>query len=132
MYDLIKKIINAGLDVQDKVVDSLDELVSKGKIDPADREKFIKDLDKKLSETKDKGEDFINEVAKKVSIKNPFVAKDEITALEKKIEKLEKKINQMEGKKTTAKKTAAKKKPAKKENTPAATDNTAPDSEETS
>lgn len=115
MYDLFRKVISAGLEIQDKVVDSLDELVKKGKINEKDREKFLKDLDKKIEETKDKGEEFTNEIIDKLSIKNPFAARKEFEDLQEKVKQLEKKLHKLEGKKPTAgKKTTAKKDEPKK------------------
>ena len=84
MYDLLNKILTVGLETQDKVVDFVDELVKKGKINEEEREKFLKDMDEKLTSAKDKGESFINEALGAVTAKNPFVSRKDLERLEKK------------------------------------------------
>jgi len=116
MYELLNKILTAGLETQDKVVDFLDDLVKKGKIDEKEREKFMENLDEKLLKARDKGEEFINEVTEALTAKNPFVARGDVDDLRKKVQNLEKKISKLEGKK----KTTAKKATAAAEDTPEA------------
>lgn len=115
MYDILKKIVVAGLDAQDKVIDLMDEMIKKGKIKEEDREKLLKEIDKKFGDSKGKGEELVNEIVDTITKKNPFVSKKEVSDLEKKIQSLEKKISSMEGKSTAPKKPAAPKKPVKPE-----------------
>lgn len=111
MYDILKKIVIAGLDAQDKVVDFMDDMVKKGKMNKEDREKLLKELDERCSESQEKGEELINEIVDTITKRNPFVSKKEVTDLEKKIKDLEEKINELEGK--PSKKTGSAKKSSK-------------------
>ena len=94
MFELFEKAISTGFEIQGKVVDSLGELVAKGKISDEDKDKFIKELDDKLLETKNKGEELVNGISNKLSEKNPIVTKGDIEALDEKIQKLEKKVKE--------------------------------------
>ncbi|MBI5788079.1 MAG: hypothetical protein HZA78_04400 [Candidatus Schekmanbacteria bacterium] len=95
LFDLVRKAVVAGLEAQDKAIDFLDELVKKGKIDEAEREKFINELDKKLGETKEKSEEVVNEIVDKIALKNPFVCKKDYDSLQARVIELEKKLSSL-------------------------------------
>ncbi len=99
MYELMKKIVETGLEVQNKSIDFIDEMIKKGKIDEEDREKFFKELEEKMSGSKEKWDEFINEVTKKLEIKNPFASNQEIKELREKVDKLDERVKELEGNK---------------------------------
>jgi polyhydroxyalkanoate synthesis regulator phasin len=96
MLDLIKRIVAAGLDTQARVMDFLDELVSKGKINETERAELLKKLDEKISHGKDKTEELINEITARVAAKNPFVSKKEMDDIQQRIDKLNKRLAKLE------------------------------------
>ena len=128
MFDLLNKVLSVGLETQDKVIDFLDELVRKGRIDEKEREQFLKELDEKLISARDKGEALINDALSKISSKNPLVTKGDLEKLEKRIKKLEDKLKKLEPKKSTSKKSSKKSGATRKtaasaeENTPSTED----------
>ena len=101
-FDLFRRAVLAGLDAQAKIFDLLDDLVEKGKIDEAERGKFIQELDERLECSREKTEEFINDIIKKVTEKSPFVCKRDLDSLRDQIANLEnqlKKFDNTRGKK---------------------------------
>ena len=96
-FDLFRRAVLSGLDAQAKVFDLLDELVEKGKIDEAEREKFIQEFDERLECSREKTEEFINSIISKVTEKSPFVVRKEVDKLRDQIITLESRIKKMEG-----------------------------------
>jgi polyhydroxyalkanoate synthesis regulator phasin len=108
MYDSFKKILTAGVEAQNKMIDFLDELVQKGKIDEKERTSFMQDIHEKLETSKEKGEELINDITDRLIEKSPFVAKKEVDELRSEIRTLRKHISKLEKakKETPAKKKA--------------------------
>ncbi len=99
MIDLFKRMILSGLDTQARVVDFLDEMVKKGKIDEADRVKFVDELEEKICSGKERSEEFVTELIRMISAKNPFVSKAEFAVLNDRIDELSKRVKKLEQKK---------------------------------
>jgi polyhydroxyalkanoate synthesis regulator phasin len=95
MYDTLKKILTAGVDAQNKMIDFLDELVQKGKIDEEDRAGFVKEIHEKLETSKEKGEELLNDITDRLIERSPFVAKKEVEELRSEIRTLRKQITKL-------------------------------------
>ena len=96
MYDMFKKILTSGVEVQNKMIDFLDELVQKGKIDEEERKSFLDDIHEKLETSKEKGEELINDISDRVIERSPFVAKKEVEELRSEIRTLRKHVTKLE------------------------------------
>lgn len=95
MYDTLKKILTAGVDAQNKMIDFLDEMVQKGKIDEEERAGFMKEFHEKLETSKEKGEELLNDITDRLLERSPFVAKKEIDELRDEIRTLRKQVNKL-------------------------------------
>jgi len=104
--DTLKNIIYAGVGLasttSEKIKETIDELVEKGKISDTEGKKIIDDF---LNSTEDKRAEFENKLKKtgeKISEKFDFLNKEkEVDSLKAKIEELENQITKMK-KKTSA------------------------------
>ena len=102
MYDMFKKILTSGVEVQNKMIDFLDELVQKGKIDDEERKSFLDEVHEKLESSKEKGEELLNDISDRVIEKSPFVAKKEVDELRSEIRTLRKHVTKLEKSKKEA------------------------------
>ena len=93
MYDTLKKVLSTGVEMQNKMIDFLDELVRKGKVGDEERAGFMKDVHEKLEASKEKGEELINDISDRLIERSPFVAKKEVEELRSEIRTLRKRIN---------------------------------------
>jgi polyhydroxyalkanoate synthesis regulator phasin len=103
VLDVIKRLIVAGLDTQAKAMDILDDLVKKGKLDEAERAEFIEKLDEKISYSKEKSEELINELSNRILAKNPFAFKNDLEDINHRIDELSKRVAKLEKEKKKAK-----------------------------
>jgi len=121
--ELLKNFVYAGVGLAalttDKVKETVEDLVEKGKISDTEGKKIIEDFFKSTESKKDDFESKLKSLGDNISSKFEFLKgnDDEVDALKKKIEELEaklKKANKTAAPKTTKKKTAAKTATAKK------------------
>ena len=96
MYDTMKKVLSAGVEVQNKMIDILDELVQKGKIDDEERTSFIKEIHEKLDASKEKGEELINDISDRLMERSPFVPRKELDELASEVRAIRKQVNKLE------------------------------------
>ena len=96
MYDTLKKILSSGVEMQNKMIDFLDELVQKGKIDDEERKSFLDEVHEKLETSKEKGEELLNDISDRLVERSPFVAKKEVDELRSEIRTLRKHITKLE------------------------------------
>lgn len=115
--ELLKNFVYAGVGLaaltSDKVKETVEDLVEKGKISDTEGKKIIEDFFKSTESKKDDFESKMKSLGDNISSKFDFLKKedDEVNALKRRIEDLEaqlKKVNTPK-KKPSTKKTAAKK-----------------------
>lgn len=121
--ELLKNFVYAGVGLAslttDKVKETVEDLVEKGKISDTEGKKIIEDFFKSTESKKDEFESKLKSLGDNISSKFEFLKGDdnEVDALKKKIEELEAKLakaTKPAKKASTAKKTTTKKAVAKK------------------
>ena len=121
--ELLKNFVYAGVGLaslkKDKVKETVEDLVEKGKISDTEGKKIIEDFFKSTESKKDDFESKLKSLGDSVSSKFEFLKgnDDEVEALKKKIEELEVKLAKATtpvAKKAATKKSVAKKTTAKK------------------
>ncbi len=102
MFELFRKgmFLGIGLAVASKeqVEKMVDELVKKGEVAPSESKKLVDQIVERGQEEQQKIQKMINEQVKSVLKETEIPTKDDVTYLEKKIEKLEERIRELEGK----------------------------------
>jgi polyhydroxyalkanoate synthesis regulator phasin len=96
MYDTLKRILSTGVEVQNKMIDFLDELVQKGKIDEEERKTFVKEIHEKIETSREKGEELINDICDRLMERSPFVAKKELEELRTEVRNIRKHLNKID------------------------------------
>ena len=114
----LKNFIYAGVGLAsvtaDKIKETIEDLVEKGKISDTEGKRILDDFFKSTESTKDEFETKLKKLTDNISSSFDFLKKDnaEVDALKKRIEELEAKLAKVEKpapvKKTTTKKTTAK------------------------
>ena len=119
--ELIKNFVYAGVGLAslttDKVKETVEDLVEKGKISDTEGKKIIEDFFKSTESKKDEFETRLKSLGDTITSKFDFLKKndEEVETLKKKIEELEAKLKKAsKPAKTTKKTTATKKTVAKK------------------
>ncbi|MBI5207200.1 MAG: hypothetical protein HY934_05350 [Candidatus Firestonebacteria bacterium] len=91
--DFIKKMMSAGLGAmimtEEKINETIDELVKKGELSEKDGKSVLKDIMDRMEENKKFIEDKITEQFEKLFKKANIVTTEDFEKLEKRIEKLE-------------------------------------------
>ena len=99
MSEMFKKMGLFGIGVisltQEKIEEFSQEMIRKGEISREEGKKFVKEILSEQEKQMKEFEEKINERVKETFQKSGVVMKNDITALEKKIEKLEKTIQSM-------------------------------------
>lgn len=100
LSDIFQKTFMAGLGMQEKFRELLDELIKKGELSEVQGKKLFDEWSEKAGKTKDDFEknitDLINKSLDKISIPNKAEVEDlnnKIQSLSKKVDKLEKTLN---------------------------------------
>ena len=101
MQDIIKKFVEFGLETQNRAVDFLTDVLEKARMDDEERKSFVDDLDRKVSETRDRSEKLLKDLADKIPNPIGFARQDEIDELKNKIQELEERLKIMEEKQGT-------------------------------
>jgi len=118
--ELLKNFVYAGVGLAalttDKVKETVEDLVEKGKISDTEGKKIIEDFFKSTETKKDDFESKMKSLGDNISSKFDFLKKndDEVEALKKRIEELEAKLKKANTPATAKKKPATKKKVVKK------------------
>ena len=97
MDDVFKKFFNLGIEMQNKVIDLVDELVSEEETQDEKNTDLLKDIKAKLDVTKEKGEKLINDIGDSVLGKSPIATQSEVDELRNEIKTLAERINALEG-----------------------------------
>jgi polyhydroxyalkanoate synthesis regulator phasin len=97
MFDLIKKSMLTGLGLALKTKDEVDDLVSElqkqGKMSEAEGRKFLKDVEKRYSQTQERLEKRVDESVREFLKKTKIVTTDELKELKKEIRELKSIVN---------------------------------------
>ena len=101
MQDIIKKFVEFGLETQNRTVDFLTGVLEKARMNEEERKGFVDDLDRKVSESREKSEKLLKDLADKIPNPLSFARQDEIDELKRKIQELEERLKAMEGKEET-------------------------------
>ncbi len=95
MGDLVKKLTCLGLGAlaisEEKMREITKELIKRGELKKADAPKLIKEILKKTARSRKEIEKGINQMIKKALAKSQLVSRDELSKLERRVEKLERK-----------------------------------------
>lgn len=96
MYDILKTSILAGLGLQEKIKESVDELVKKGELNEGDGAKMVREFMKKMDdnskEFESKTKDYINKIVEKMH----FPTKSDIDRLEKEVKEISERLKKIE------------------------------------
>lgn len=126
MEETFKKLIYAGVGLAaqatERIEETINDLISKGKITDKEGKKIVDDFIKKTENKKESYETKFKTAVEDVTSKFNYVKKADYDALAKKVAKLEK---EMKAKKAPAKRTATKKTTVAKKATTATTTATA-------
>ena len=110
MEETLKKLVYAGVGLAaqatEKIEETVNDLISKGKISDKEGKKIVDDFFKKSEKKKDTYESKFKKAVSEVTAKFDYVKKSDFDKLAKRIAKLEK---DLKTKKAPAKKTVAKK-----------------------
>lgn len=96
MFDIIQKALLAGLGMQEKVKELVDELVKKGELSESQGAKLIKEWSEKAGATKDEFDKNIRELVNKAIEKVNFPTRKEIDELSDKVKALTKRVKRLE------------------------------------
>lgn len=96
LSDIFQKTFMAGLGMQEKFKEFIDELINKGELSEAQGKKLFNEWSKKAGKTKDEFEKNMADLVSKSLDKINIPAKSEVDELNKKIQSLSKKVDKLE------------------------------------
>ncbi len=96
MFDLVRNILLAGLGAQEKIKESIDELVKRGELSESQGAKIIKEWTEKADRSTSDLRGDLSEIVTKTLEKMNIPAKEEFDALHKKVESLSARIDMLE------------------------------------
>jgi poly(hydroxyalkanoate) granule-associated protein len=96
MFDLVRNILLAGLGAQEKIKESIDELVKKGELSESQGAKIIKEWTEKANRSSSELRENMSEIIARTLEKMNLPSRDDIENLEKKIENLASRIAAIE------------------------------------
>ncbi len=96
MFDLVRNILLAGLGAQEKIKESIDELVKKGELSESQGAKIIKKWTEKANKSSSELRENMSEIISRTLEKMNLPSRDDIENLEKKIENLASRISAIE------------------------------------
>lgn len=88
MFELVRNILLAGLGAQEKIKESIDELVKKGELSESQGAKIIKEWTEKAERSSSELRENMSEIIARTLEKMNIPSRDDIESLEKKIENL--------------------------------------------
>ncbi|MFQ5645449.1 MAG: hypothetical protein ACE5GM_00835 [bacterium] len=92
MEDFLGKVITAGIELQNKAIDVVEDLVKRGKLDPEEMSRFLEVIHKNIDEYKGKSEKITQEMLCKMGQSVPFATKVELENLKKEVDQLRKQL----------------------------------------
>lgn len=99
-FEITQKALMAGLGMQEKLKEFIDELVKKGELSKTQGAKLIKEWSDKAGASKEEFDKDIKEFIGKAVEKINIPTKDEVEQLKKEVQTLSKRLKKLEGQKT--------------------------------
>lgn len=96
LLEVVQKALMAGLGVQEKTKEFVDELVQKGELSETQGAKLIKEWSEKAGATKDEFDKSIKDLVSKAVEKINFPTRTEFDELNKKVEALSEMVKKLE------------------------------------
>lgn len=96
LFEIVQKALLAGLGMQEKVKEFVDELVKKGELSESQGAKLVKEWSEKAGTTKDEFDRSIKEFVNKAIEKFNFPTRKELDELNDKVKALTKKVKKLE------------------------------------
>lgn len=96
LFDIVQKALLAGLGMQEKVREFVDELVKKGELSESQGARLIKEWSEKAGTTKDEFDKNIKELINKAIEKVNFPSRREVDELNDKLKALTKRVKKLE------------------------------------
>jgi len=96
LFDVVQKALLAGLGMQEKVKEFIDELVKKGELSESQGAKLIKEWSEKAETSREEFDRNIKELVNKAVEKVHFPSRREIEELNKRLEALTKRVKRLE------------------------------------
>ena len=97
VFDIARNALLAGLGVQEKVKDFIDELVKKGELSDSQGAKLIKEWSEKADKSTEDISKTFSDLTTKTLDKMNLPSRDDIEKINKKLNSLEAKIKKLEG-----------------------------------
>lgn len=97
VFDIARNALLAGLGVQEKVKDFIDELVKKGELSDSQGAKLIKEWSEKADKSSEDISKTFSDLTTKTLDKMNLPSRDDIEKINKKLNSLEAKIKKLEG-----------------------------------
>ncbi len=97
VFDIVRNAILAGFGVQEKVKEFIDELVKKGELSESQGAKLVKEWTEKADKSTSELSKIISDIVTKTLEKMNIPTKDDIEALNKKIQGLSTRVKKLEG-----------------------------------
>ncbi|MFN3740549.1 MAG: phasin family protein [Thermodesulfovibrionales bacterium] len=99
VFDVVRKALLAGIGVQEKVKEFIDELIKKGELSEAEGAKLIKEWTEKAEKSTEGLRQSITGLVNSTLEKMKLPTREEIERLEKKIDRLSERLKKLEGEK---------------------------------
>ncbi len=99
VFDVVRKALLAGIGVQEKVKEFIDELIKKGELSEAEGAKLIREWTEKAEKSTEGLRQSLTELVNSTLEKMKLPTREEIERLEKKIDRLSERLKKLEGEK---------------------------------
>lgn len=99
VFELVRKALLAGIGVQEKAKEIIDELIRKGELSEAEGAKLIKEWTEKAEKSTEGLRQSIAELVNSTLERMKLPTREEIERLEKKIDRLSERLKKLEGEK---------------------------------
>lgn len=99
VFDVVRKALLAGIGVQEKVKEFIDDLIKKGELSEAEGAKLIKEWTERAEKSTEGLRQSITELINSTLEKMKLPTREEIERLEKKIDRLSERLKKLEGEK---------------------------------
>jgi poly(hydroxyalkanoate) granule-associated protein len=99
IFDVVRKALLAGIGVQEKVKELVDELIKKGELSEAEGAKLVKEWTEKAEKSTEGLRQSITELINSTLERLKLPSREEIERLEKKVDMLSERLKRLEGEK---------------------------------
>ncbi len=99
IFDVVRKALLAGIGVQEKVKELVDELIKKGELSEAEGAKLVKEWTERAEKSTEGLRQSITELVNSTLERLKLPSREEIERLEKKVDMLAERLKRLEGEK---------------------------------